>query len=200
MVRYATALLAPALVLTPTACQRAGPAAAPATPALEVVAREAADFPSGAKSTTWHLRGTGVKRLTARLAAFADGRPRGETRIDCAWDVPAGAVDGRLTLLVEDGGPFGAAGKRLKTLGLAFSAGAPTSRTEARADIPPADEPGGAQSLTTLNGPVDGRKVLYVEVRGPVGQIGLMESDDELARASAGSRSVLAVVLDWVPE
>jgi hypothetical protein len=142
-----------------------------------------------------------VKRLTARLAVFADGRPRGRTRIDCTWPAPAGNLDGRLTLLVEDGRAFGAAGKRVPNLGLSFAGDEPTTRSTTRRDAPPVENPGGRQSMTALPGPVAAREVLYAEVAGPpYGPFGPFESDDEFVRASAGGRVVVAVILEWAPD
>jgi hypothetical protein len=201
MVRSAAMALAGAIAFLPIACRQTTPSATPSdAPTLEVVAREEATFTKGTKTITWRLRGSGVKRLTARLTGFADGRPRGRTEIDCNWATPVAAMDGRLTLLVQDGRPFGAEGKLLSSLSLTFPAGRPTTRTEIRSEGATTDDVGGAQSLTAEPGPVQCRSELYVEVRGPLGEISGVRTDEELSKLSVGGRVASAVVLEWSPE
>ena len=180
-----------------------GKQAAPAGPAPDLLIqdRDEISFPSGTRITTWRLRGTGVRRLTARLVVFADGHLAGRTQIDCTWRTPGGPVVGHLTLLAEDGRAFGAAAKSVHTLGLTFPVGGPTTKGEHRAEPAAVPMPGGGASMASGPGSVSAREVVYAEVRGPAAERAFarpIESDAALAGQSAGGVA-LAIIVEWEP-
>jgi hypothetical protein len=193
--RTPSAQQAPAQVATPAADHQ------PAGPELRVQSWQELDFGAGAKGRVWVLTGQQFKRLTARLVVARDGKAMPGTEMQCEWDVPSENVDAQLALLLQDGAPFGAKGKRLPSLSLAFRSGSPQKRVT-RSSPSVLDSLPAMLSTATTGTTVSRKDFLFAELSGDQksGESYSLGGDvDSLVESSKNKRMVIGVVVEWEP-
>lgn len=217
--RVAVGLLPFAFAAALSGCGR------PADPAPAVAVAPAADPPSaqpslaveagpertpvvGTEYRIWTLKAAGLKRLSAKLVYVADGKSETLADVEYKWDKwepTAPAATGQMLLLIQDGGFFGAKGKRRPVLDLDLRGSPDHSRVGKTTGQTLDGDSRSPLTTASMTSPLGRKSVLWVRMyepaTAPVTGAYSLSSDDEasLTAAAKGGRSVLAVVVEWEP-